>query len=575
MTGSADDPRLLALAEAISNGERVDWAHLPFTPEPGHESIIEELKRLERIAQLTRSTPASWGSFEIIEEIGRGAFGIVYRARDPRLEREVALKIVRRPDGESEADADRALAEARNLAKIDHPNVVRVHHVERIGQEIGLAMELVRGLPLSAIVEQQAPYGASEAALIGRDLCRALAAVHAVDTLHGDVKAHNVVREQGGRIVLMDFGTGRDLSGPRSEGQDFAGTPAYLAPEVFAGRSRSKQSDIYSLGVLLYYLVSGRYPVDGDTRTDIHEKHRAATPPRPLRDIRPDLPDPFIRVVERALKPSPEDRYVSAGTFETALADAIAAPPPARAVWKRPGALALLGALVLFAGLSALFFARRPSAEPSSPVASASVVPTTPAPATPAPGGYRIAAMLFDDSGPQAVRLQPGARITPGQTLSFRVRSSVPVYVYVINEDDEGTAHLLFPLPGQGVRNPLPAGEFTRLPGSENGERLSWQVTSSGQREHFIIAASPEPSPMVEEIIARIPAPVVGRPVRRHRLPSSAFGLLRSVGGLVSTPASADRRLRDDPTFATPLPDGEEEVRGVWIRRLTLDNPPS
>jgi eukaryotic-like serine/threonine-protein kinase len=569
MTGSADDPRLLALAEAISNGERVDWDHLPFTPAAEHQSIIEELKRVERIAQLTTAAPAGWGPFEIIDEIGRGAFGVVYRARDPRLQREVALKIVRRPDGEAEVDADRALAEARSLAKIDHANVVRVFQVERIDQEIGMAMELVRGLPLSAIVEQQAPYGASEAALIGRDLCRALAAVHAAGALHGDVKAHNVVREHGGRIVLMDFGTGRDLSVPRGDGQDFAGTPAYLAPEVFAGRPRSKQSDIYSLGVLLYYLVSARYPVDGDTRTDIHQKHREASPPRPLRDARPDLPDAFVRVVERALKPNPDDRFASVGAFETALAEAIAAPPPARRVWARPGALALLAAVTLAVGLgiAAVILAQWRGVE------ALSAQP----PATPSAGadGYRISAMLFDDSAPQAVALQPGARITSGQTLSLRVRSSVPIYAYVINEDDTGEAYLLFPLPGQAIQNPLPAGEFNRLPGTANGQRLSWQVTTSGKREHFIIAATPQPSPMLEELIARIPAPALGRPVLSHRLPESAAGLLRSVGGLVSTPDSADRRLRDDPTFATPLTDREELVRGVWIRRLTLDNPPS
>jgi tRNA A-37 threonylcarbamoyl transferase component Bud32 len=569
MTGSADDPRLLALAEAIANGERVDWNQLPFMPAPEHQSIIEELKRVERIAQLTCATPAAWGPFEIIEEIGRGAFGTVYRARDPRLQREVALKIVRRPDGEAEEDADRALAEARSLAKIDHANVVRVFQVERIDQEIGMAMELVRGLPLSTIVEQQAPYGASEAALIGRDLCRALAAVHAVDALHGDVKAHNVVREQGGRIVLMDFGTGRDLSVPRGDGQDFAGTPAYLAPEVFAGSPRSKQSDIYSLGVLLYYLVSARYPVDGDTRTDIQQKHREATPPRPLRDARPDLSDDFVRVVERALKPNPDDRYASVGAFETALAEAIAAPPLVRRAWARPGALALLGAVALAVAVATALLAPRPGADAVDAVSAAEPVVAA------APDGYRISAMLFDDRGPQAVQLQSGARVSPGQPLSLRVRSSVPVYAYVINEDDTGEAYLLFPLPGQAVRNPLPPGEFNRLPGTENGERLSWQVTTPGQREHFIIAASPQPSPMLEELIARIPAPALGRPVRSHRLPGSAASLLRSVGGLVSTPASTDRRLRDDPTFATPLTDREELVRGVWIRRLTLDNPPS
>jgi eukaryotic-like serine/threonine-protein kinase len=564
MTGSADDPRLLALAEAISNGERVDWDHLPFTPGPEHQPIIEQLKRVERIAQSTCGTPSTWGPFEIIEEIGRGAFGVVYRARDPQLQREVALKIVRRPDDEADADVDRALAEARSLARIDHVNVVRVYQVERIGHDLGMAMELVRGLPLSTIVEQQAPYGAAEAALIGRDLCRALAAVHAVDTLHGDVKAHNVVREQGGRIVLMDFGTGRDLTVSRPDGHDFAGTPAYLAPEVFAGQPRSKQSDIYSLGVLLYYLVSGRYPLEGDTRTAIDQQHRTAQPLRPLRDVRPDLPGAFITAVERALARTPEDRYVSVGAFELALADAIAAPPAGRVGWKRTGALGILSVAALLVAVVAALFARWPREAPPSAAVTAVV-----------PAGYRIGAMLYDDSGPQSVKLQPGARLAPGRTLSLRLRSSVPIYVYVINEDDTGEAYLLFPLPGQAIRNPLPAGDFIRLPGTQNGERISWQVTTSGRREHFIIAASPEPSSMLESLVDHIPVSAVGRPVRSHRLPGPAASLLRSVGGLVATPASADRRLRDDPTFATPLTDGEETVQGVWIRRLTLDNPTS
>jgi serine/threonine protein kinase len=123
------------------------------------------------------------------------------------------------------------------------------------------------------------------------DLCRALAAVHGTGTLHGDVKAHNVMRGAGGHITLTDFGTSKDLSREqrRLDG-DFAGTPLYLAPEVFTGAPRTVASDVYSLGVLLFYLVTGTYPVDGATRTEVGRRHDQPGARRLLRDVRPDLP---------------------------------------------------------------------------------------------------------------------------------------------------------------------------------------------------------------------------------------------------------------------------------------------
>src|SRR5580692_4233475 len=140
-------------------------------------------------------------------------------------------------------------------------------------------MELVKGRTLAELLRAQGPFSAREAALVGLDLCRALAAVHGAGLLHGDVKAHNVMREEGGRTVLMDFGTGRDIwpdHAPRHRGpaDDFSGTPLYLAPEVFAGQARTKTTDIYSLGVLLYHLVTRSYPVEGRTREDVERAHR-------------------------------------------------------------------------------------------------------------------------------------------------------------------------------------------------------------------------------------------------------------------------------------------------------------
>ena len=202
MTGKADDPLLLALAKAISDGTPVEWDNLPATSDPDVLAIIDELKRVEDVAKLTNTTPTTWGGFELLGEVGRGRFGTVYRALDPTLQREVALKVIGAAAPGTPFDAEKALWEARSLAKIDHPNVVRVFSATRVGDEVGMSMELVRGRTLVAIVEGQAPFSASEAALIGQDVCRALAAVHRAEKLHGDVKAHNVMREDGGRIVL-------------------------------------------------------------------------------------------------------------------------------------------------------------------------------------------------------------------------------------------------------------------------------------------------------------------------------------------------------------------------------------
>ena len=212
-----------------------------------------------------------------------------------------------------------------------------VYGADHIGGRVGLWMELVKGRTLAELLRTHGPFSAREAALIGLDLCRALAAVHGAGLLHGDIKAHNVMREEGGRTVLMDFGTGKELTldrGGRNAGpvNDFAGTPLYLAPEVFEGQPRTKATDIYSLGVLLYHLVTDSYPVEGRTREDVQAAHRRQERHH-LRDIRPDLPEEFVQAVQRALDPNPRHRYQGAGAFESALARLLGATPEIEREW--------------------------------------------------------------------------------------------------------------------------------------------------------------------------------------------------------------------------------------------------
>ena len=569
----ADDPRLLAVASTIARGERVDWATVPAGFDPETTTILDELRALEGVCQAGSPIPDAWGPFLITGEIGHGSYGTVYSALDHNLGVEVALKVIRAGEGGEAVDAARALNEARLLAQINHPNVVRVYWAEQVGQEVGISMELVRGRTLHWLVRAHGPFSAEEAMVTGMDLCRAVAAVHSARLLHGDIKANNVMRATGGRTVLMDFGAGHDQKSAASRSsRRTAGTPIYLAPEVLDGEPRSKASDIYSLGILLFYLATGTYPVDGQTRDAIERKHETRVPRRLLRDVRPDLPESFIHVVEKATAELPGDRYQTAGELEAALNrarrgdDPVPAPtPPER--W--PLALAAAVTIALLA-VGYQTWKSRPDAI-AAPVATAgSIVPSPP---TPGPAdAYEVEAAFYRQQGGSAVRLQPGARVAPGDQISLQIQASVPSYIYVVNEDDHGESYLLFPLPGQHLANPVPPGQRHEIPGVVNGERITWEVTTAGGREHFLVFVSPEPvSPAFERMFASLPRPSAGAPVAQQ-VPDELVTALRGVGGLAKAPTRmAGERLSNE--FAVPLPDARETARGVWVRQLTLENP--
>ena len=316
------------VADAVLEGVPVDWAAAESSAGTA-AGVIKQLRFLESVAQLQRGVLASatsssaadvvvprqmpdrWGDLQLLERIGRGAFGEVFRAWDARLDREVALKILAtRVSSPSHAEA--IVHEGRLLARVRHPNVVTIHGADQVGDQIGLWMEFVRGQTLDQLVRQGKTFSADDVAAIGLELSRAVGAVHAAGLLHRDIKAHNVVRADDGRIVLMDFGTGTELD-DRSTAE-LAGTPLYLAPEVLAGQPATVQSDIYGLGVLLFYLLTGAYPVTGRSVSDVRRAHerndRAA-----LRTIRPDVRPALARIIERAIDPRPERRYASAGAL--------------------------------------------------------------------------------------------------------------------------------------------------------------------------------------------------------------------------------------------------------------------
>jgi serine/threonine protein kinase len=254
------------------------------------------------------ASPDTWGKYRLTNKVGEGSYGSVYRAWDSELERDVAIKILHRRVGDTRL-RELLLQEGRALAKIQHNNVVRVLGIEAHWRSRRPVHGVRAGKTLADVVRGQGRLSAAEAVLIGEDLCRALSAVHRAGFIHRDVKAKNVMRDETGRIVLMDFGTGR--SSEALNKNDRAGTPLYMAPEVIEDGQQSVRSDVYSLGVLLYYLVTGEYPVNARTIDELREAH-ARREHRWLSEVRPDLPVGFMQVVERAIALDPEDRFANA-----------------------------------------------------------------------------------------------------------------------------------------------------------------------------------------------------------------------------------------------------------------------
>jgi hypothetical protein len=580
------DPDILPLAASISTGAPLDWEEIEREASVDTEDILPQLKVIEEIARFhrwavarvagndaTTQDPdlASWSHFSIHEQLGAGGFGAVYRATDTKVGREVALKLLAPSTAANIVDPSQLLKEANLLSRAEHTNVVTVYGADHVEGRVGIWMELVRGRTLEGLLQSQGLFSAREAAAIGLDLCRALSAVHRVGLVHGDVKTHNVMREEGGRIVLMDFGAGKDSRATpfqRSAADDFAGTPLYLAPEVFAGQPRTRSSDLYSLGTLLFHLVTGEYPVGGRTRADIQLGHQQGHRTY-LRDLRPEISDEFTRVVERALEPDPRNRFQSAGAFEADLARLLGFVPkqPATARWKR---LSLVAATVL--GIAALGIAWVLGR--SEPAVPEPTLPNTLPMRADAEPTYRVRASLLRIGADAKEELMTsGAEVRPGERLGLDIRTTIATYVYVVTEDDRGESYLLFPLPGQRPDNPLQAGQTHRLPGERNGEPFYWQVTSPGGREHFLIFAAPEPLAAFERLFESLPTPTLNAPVTNAPLSLDSVGALRGVGGLASQPPDTNAPARLVDQFTVPLPGGEEVANGVWIRKITLENP--
>jgi eukaryotic-like serine/threonine-protein kinase len=264
--------------------------------------------------------------FVVERALGRGGMATVYLARDLALDRPVALKVLAEHVAADEAFRERFLREARLAAKLVDAHVVQVYDVGEDERGLFIVMEYVEGDTLADELRRRGPLPIPEVVSVAIQLCSALEAAHAEGLVHRDIKPQNVLRRPDGQVKLADFGIARSLAGTRhTEIGTVLGTAAYLAPEQARGEPVTAAADIYSLGVVLYELLTGRTPFSADTLPELLLKREqgAVAPPS---ELRPDTPAGLEATVMRCLAVRPEDRPVSAAALAGEIAASIDEP---------------------------------------------------------------------------------------------------------------------------------------------------------------------------------------------------------------------------------------------------------
>jgi serine/threonine protein kinase len=274
---------------------------------------------------MTLSPGVRLGPYEVLALLGKGGMGEVWRARDVRVDRTVALKVLPEEFFESEERRGRFSREAKLLASLNHPGIATLYSFEEIAGRHVLAMELVEGDDLATRISS-GPLPLEEIRSFARQVAEALAAAHEKGIVHRDLKPTNVRLASGGRVKLLDFGLAKRADEPPvgsedatataalSEAGAVMGTVPYMSPEQVSGRPMDARSDLFSLGIVLYEMASGRRPFAGGSTAELAAAILRDTPP-PVGRLRADLPEDLADVIARCLEKDPRSRVRSARDF--------------------------------------------------------------------------------------------------------------------------------------------------------------------------------------------------------------------------------------------------------------------
>ncbi len=321
-TSASDQASALTIAKAIADGDVLSWS------DQGKSGVLSGLKIIaglsERLGALAegRDLPArqpalfQWCHLDVLEKIGEGASSEVYRAWDPLLAIEVALKLSH--PGIGRHSAREWIEEARRAARLRHPNVVSVHGVDQQDGRAGIWLDLIDGESLQAWGQRVGPLGLRDWCLVGIDMARGLGAIHRSGIVHCDLKPANLLRDRDGRVLIADFGAAASSSARPVTGCQ-RGTPLTMAPEVLQGGASTTASDMYGLGVVMYWLATGKLPVQAQTLDELLAEHAR---PRDL-PMPGNWPPATRSVLQRLLAGDPRRRPATAAEVEDVLAQTL------------------------------------------------------------------------------------------------------------------------------------------------------------------------------------------------------------------------------------------------------------
>jgi len=276
------------------------------------ETIRAPLKELIRGSLFARR-------YEIIEELGKGGMGKVYRAFDKKIDEEVALKVIK-PEIAADAETIKRFSNELKLArKISHRNVGRMFELMEDEGTHFITMEYIPGEDLKRMIRMSGQLGVGTAVHIAEQVCEGLTEAHRLGVVHRDLKPSNIMIDRDGNVRIMDFGIARSLRAKGITGAGMmVGTPEYMSPEQVEGKEADQRSDIYSLGAILYEMMTGRLPFEGDTALSIAVKHKTEMPKDP-REFNPQIPEDLSRLILKCLEKEKESRYQRADEILSVL----------------------------------------------------------------------------------------------------------------------------------------------------------------------------------------------------------------------------------------------------------------
>jgi len=251
--------------------------------------------------------------YQLDKQLGEGGMAIVYQASDLMLERTIAVKILRKDFSASKAFQERFKEEARAAANLTHPSIVTVHDFGFDKDQLFIVMEYVPGTDLKEIIKQSGPLPIDHASRLFIQACAGIGYAHRAGLVHCDIKPHNMLITPDHRLKVTDFGIARALASVKHDEQSQAiwGSPAYFSPEQAAGRAPSPASDVYSLGVVFFEMLTGELPFSDPSPQELALLHRFETPPSP-RDINPEISPELEKIIKKVLSKEASSRYRTA-----------------------------------------------------------------------------------------------------------------------------------------------------------------------------------------------------------------------------------------------------------------------